>query len=423
MTDGIAIVGLAWGDEGKGKVAEILSESSQTAVRFSGTGNAGHVSYISGTRKVFRHLPVASLREGTRSVLTPGVLLDPNVLATELVELQRTSKDNEYMAVGDCPLVMPWHKKIDEVIDLLKGKYTRGTTGTGSIPAYSDFVSRRSVKLSDLKRQDLSSFLRRNAEISSSELPDRFSQVFDIDFQELAGQLQRLLPSLELLRQEDGALEGRKSPIIFEGSKGSLADLHFGTYPNVQSYSTLSGAAIVTSGFPSRNLKHIVGVTKPYLSLFGEGVFPSEIKELPTAERIRVNGDEKGSLTGAPRRIGWLDLAAIRYSIKLQGATHIWLSKLDALTGIDTIRLADSLMAPNKWRGITNFETTYTEFPGWNEDVSQKKNFSDLPRNAQSFVRALEERLEKSVGVISVGPKLEQVIFQDEFLKNFSLAL
>ena len=410
----IAVLGAQWGDESKGKLAHLLSEGADLSVRFNGGTNAGHTVVVNGEEIRFHLLPAGSLWNCT-AVLGNGMVIDPFALAAELKLLEEKGHRPEIYISTAAHLLLPYHRIVERLSGVGKGL---GTTGRGIGLAYRDKAERTGLRAGDLLsprrfRERLEQKLQREQEIwgeskelqqiGPRKLADEVLQVFE-------PLRERIMETAQLLNR---ALD-RGKRVIFEGAQGALLDIDFGTYPYVTSSSTTIGGIGVGAGVSPRRVERIIGVVKAYTTRVGEGPFPTEESgEIGT--RLREQGREFGATTGRPRRCGWLDLVALKYSMMINGFTELALMKLDVLSGLSQIRVATHYRRggklledfPSGAEALAECEPVYEELPGWKEEIGECRHLNELPPPAQAYIAFIEERLGVPISLISVGPEAE----------------
>ncbi len=412
------VIGAQWGDEGKGKLVDLYAESADFVVRFQGGNNAGHTLVIDGVKTVLHHIPSGILRREVTCVIAGGVVVNPLVCLDEidaLVERGALESPEQLVIGGECSVIAAYHRVLDGAREAAAHGTHIGTTGRGIGPCYEDRVARRSIFVRDLIDDTV---LREKLESNLVEknllLESYGAEPFEVDalFEELRGAGERLRPYIgeanQIAREAIG--EGRK--VLFEGAQGTLLDIGLGTYPFVTSSHTTSGAVPVGSGVPPSAIDEVIGITKAYCTRVGEGPFPTELED-ETGQFLRDAGHEYGSTTGRPRRCGWLDLVALRYAADVNGFTSFALTKLDVLTGLETLDVCvgyeieggerlDTI--PLDWRFLAKVRPVYETLDGWKEDITEVRAFDALPQAAQTYVEFLEERVGVPVSRISVGP-------------------
>lgn len=423
MGKSVVVLGSQWGDEGKGKIVDMLMEQAQVVVRFQGGHNAGHTLVIDGQKTILRLIPSGILHPHAQCLIGNGVVLSPTALLEEMEELEnRGIPVRERLRISDaCILILPYHVALDRAREKAKGKSAIGTTGRGIGPAYEDKVARRALRFSDLfNEKRLGSRLEEALNYHNFVLKN-YHQHDSIEYSELLDQLLMLANKFKSMRADVSALlaayrrEGKN--IMFEGAQGTLLDIDHGTYPFVTSSNTIAGAAAVGSGFGPRYLNTILGITKAYATRVGSGPFPTELTD-KIGERLSKRGNEFGSVTGRPRRCGWLDLVALRRSVELNGLTGLCITKLDVLDELSEIKVCISyqlhgqecLYPPLETDLFSECKPVYETLPGWSESTAHIKKLSDLPKNAQSYLRYIEKIVGVPLDIISTGPDRKDTI-------------
>ncbi|HET6204418.1 MAG TPA: adenylosuccinate synthase [Planctomycetota bacterium] len=423
----VCVVGVQWGDEGKGKVIDVLAEGVDFVVRYQGGNNAGHTVVVDGETFVLHLVPSGILRPGTVNVIGNGVVIDPVQLFHEIDELERRGVRVEanLRVSARAHLILPYHRVLDARAERWKGAGRIGTTGRGIGPAYADKAARTGLRVADLLDRDRLGTRLRAALAEKNEVLGKVYGEPEIPFESVfetyAALGERMRPFAcdagELLRRAHR--EGRK--ILFEGAQGTMLDLDAGTYPYVTSSSTGCWGIAGGTGFPPRWIREVVGIAKAYCTRVGEGPFPTELAP-PLGDRLREQGREYGATTGRPRRCGWFDLLAGRYAIELNGVDRIALTNLDVLRGFDPIRVAVAYRCdggfveafPAARADLGGCEPLYRDFPGFEGDISGVTDFARLPQAARAYVDFLEGALGVPISVVSVGPDRGQVIPRGE---------
>jgi adenylosuccinate synthase len=419
----VVAVGVQWGDEGKGKIVDILSASADIIVRFQGGANAGH-TIVSGDQKVILHLiPSGMLQENTRCIIGNGVVLDPEVLDKEIRELKDLGymkDDKKLMVSGLTHVIMPYHKKLDALREGAAQKKI-GTTGRGIGPAYEDRAARTGIRVVDLlDKKGFSEKVKENLKIKNF-LIHRYYKDKPLKQREIVS---NYAPYRKLLKKyvADAAsflnksMESNKK-ILFEGAQGTYLDVDHGTYPYVTSSNTLSGNACCGSGVPPRSIQHVLGICKAYTTRVGEGPFPTELTGR-ICEIMRERGGEYGATTGRPRRCGWFDAPLVRRAVMLNGVNSIALMKLDVLDEFETIRVCVKYRVGNKIysevpMGLTLFtaaEPIYEEIEGWKSPTKGAKKIGKLPPRVIKYVQRIEELIGARVSIISTGPDRDSTV-------------
>ena len=430
---GIVVIGAQWGDEGKGKVVDVFSEKADFVVRFQGGSNAGHTLVVNGKKTVLHLVPSGILREDSICLVGPGVVLDIEGLVQEITDLKNSGHLNnpKQLSISDlCTVIMPYHKKLDACRENSASATKIGTTRKGIGPAYEDRASRRALTFGDLFNKET---LKAKLEIALQEKNALFEKVYGEkphSVNDLVKWIEPLAEQLKDYRSRDisltvhKALKGGKR-VLFEGAQGSLLDVVHGTYPFVTSSSTIAGSACTGIGIGPTNITKVVGIMKAYTTRVGAGPFPSEqLNDI--GERIRTVGNEFGSTTGRPRRCGWLDLVALKYSIRLNGLTNLALMKLDVLSGLEKIavctgyKVNGELMTdfPPNTTDLEKAEPVFEWMSGWKEDLARISNLKDLPRAAMNYIDFIGNHLATPIDVISVGPGREQTLWVKPLFSN-----
>ena len=410
------VLGAQWGDEGKGKITDILSEGADVVVRYQGGNNAGHTIVVDGERFVLSLIPSGVLYPAVTPVIANGCVVDPAVLLAEMDMLEERGIDSSRVRVSaNAHLIMPYHRKLDAVMERFLGNQQIGTTKRGIGPAYMDKYSRHGIRIQDLFdpkifRQKLDVALKdKNKHLTKvyNQLPMDAGEIAD-EYLAFADRLLDHVTDTSLLIWK--ALREEKS-VLFEGAQGTLLDIDHGTYPFVTSSNPTAGGVGPGAGIGPREIDSVIGVVKAYISRVGTGPFPTELHDDVGEKMVQIGG-EFGTVTGRRRRCGWLDAVALRYAVRVNGLTEIALTKLDVLSHFDSLRIAiayDSLGErhdefPRQQRVLYNCTPVYEDFEGWMSDISEVRRFEDLPAPAQQYVEQVEELASVPVTTISVGP-------------------
>ncbi|MAY03816.1 MAG: adenylosuccinate synthase [Gammaproteobacteria bacterium] len=423
MGKSVVILGTQWGDEGKGKIVDLLTEKASTVVRFQGGHNAGHTLVIKGEKTVLHLLPSGILRDNVRCIIGNGVVLSPDALLKEIDELndKGISVEEKLHISTACPLILPYHVALDQARELKKGNEKIGTTGRGIGPAYEDKAARRGIRMGELLNAE--HFARRLEEVLEYHnfALQSYYGVDPIDYQQTLDQSlemgERIRPmvgdTIDILHtaRKDG------ENILFEGAQGSLLDIDHGTYPFVTSSNTTAGGTATGSGYGPLYLDYVLGITKAYTTRVGAGPFPTELFD-KVGEQLFTKGKERGATTGRNRRCGWFDAAALKMAIRINSVSGICLTKLDVLDGLDTVKVCTGYKGINgsSMACLTSFdqydhlEPIYDELPGWSESTFGVKSLDELPDNARAYIRYIEEKIEAPVDIISTGPDREETI-------------
>jgi adenylosuccinate synthase len=421
MSSSVAVVGLQFGDEGKARVIDFLTEHSDLVVRFQGGSNAGHTVVAHGKKYVFHLVPSGILHDKVRCMIGPGVVLDPWSFKKEVEEIKASIPNIEKRITisSGCHIVMPWHKLLDVVYEKLKGDDKLGTTGRGIGPCYSDRALRHGIRVTQLLNEDE---LRKQIKTVLPIQNAIITKVGGLEALKEADLMQELLEIAQWIRPFVGdvpheinmALDQGKS-VLFEGAQSVMLDIDYGTYPYVTSSNSSLTGLFAGCGVNTKRVSDAWGVTKAYCTRVGEGPFPSELfgKE---GEDLRTKGHEYGATTGRPRRCGWLDIPALRYAIESSSITTLAFTKLDVLTGYPEIKVCVGYEGKNHRvyhtapHEVKHLKPIYEILPGWTEDLTTVRSFGDLPKNAQSFIRKVEAWTKCPIKLITTGPSREQSI-------------
>jgi adenylosuccinate synthase len=427
----IAVVGAQWGDEGKGRVVDYLADDADLVIRYGGGNNAGHTVINPHGHFKLHLIPSGVFHPGTRNLLGNGVVINPPALVKELDGLADAGFAGDNLFISDrAPLVMPYHVLLDQLDERERGASKLGTTSRGIGPAYIDKVARRGLRVVDLMDPDafrarldatLPRIRRLVAGYGADDWADEIAaatdpQLIADDYLAAADRLRRhVVDGQELV---DAALE-RGERILLEGQLGTMRDIDWGIYPYVTSSSPIPGGASLGAGLPAVRIDQVVGVAKAYTTAVGAGPLPAELDD-EDGTRLRDRGAEYGTSTGRPRRCGWYDAVAVRFSVRLAGYSTIALTKLDVLDGFERIRLAVAYRDPvdgTEWRTVPastsvyeRLEPVYEELPGWQADTTACRAYAELPSAARRYVERLEELAGVPIGYVSVGPEREQMI-------------
>jgi len=426
MGKSVVVLGTQWGDEGKGKIVDLLTERASHVVRFQGGHNAGHTLVIGGKKTVLHLLPSGILRNGVTCVIGNGVVLSPPALLKEIDEVEAQGiKVCDHLRISSaCPLILPYHVALDQARENRKGSNKIGTTGRGIGPAYEDKAARRGIRLGELMHA--AHFTERLAEVMEYHnfILTQYFKVAAIDYQET---LDTTLQMAERIRPmvcdtTDLLHTARKQDcnILFEGAQGSLLDIDHGTYPFVTSSNTTAGGTATGSGYGPLYLDYVLGITKAYTTRVGSGPFPTELFDA-VGEHMFTKGKEIGASTGRNRRCGWFDAAAVKLAIRINSVSGICLTKLDVLDGLDTVKICvgykgikdDSMTCLTSFDSYNTLEPVYEEMPGWKESTFGARSLGELPQNARNYIRHIEELIDAPVAIISTGPDREETIMLD----------
>ena len=423
----VVVIGTQWGDEGKGKIVDLLTERAAAVVRFQGGHNAGHTLVIDGRKTVLHLIPSGILRDGVQCLIGNGVVLAPAPLLDEIRELEAKGvpvRDRLRISPA-CPLILPYHVAMDVAREKSLGEQKIGTTGRGIGPAYEDKAARRGVRLGDLFYwQQFSSKLAEVMDYYNFLLANYY-QAKPVDFQQTLDSTREVADELLPMVADIGPmlhdLRDAGENILFEGAQGTLLDIDLGTYPFVTSSNTTVGGAAVGTGFGPRFLDYILGTTKAYATRVGSGPFPTELSD-DVGKRLAERGDEFGATTGRPRRCGWFDAVAIRQVVQINSLSGLCLSKLDVLDGLEAIRICigyeDSTGTPMRPRFDSEFYSeirpVYEDLPGWRESTAGARSLTELPGAARAYIERIEEAVGAPIAVISTGPDREETIVLED---------
>jgi adenylosuccinate synthase len=423
MAKNVVIVGTQWGDEGKGKIVDWLTEQSQGVVRFQGGHNAGHTLVIQGRKTILRLIPSGILRPDVACYIGNGVVLAPQALLAEIDELAAAGVAcTQRLAIsGNCPLILEYHVALDQAREERKGAGKIGTTGRGIGPAYEDKVSRRAVRAQDLFDAERFAERVREALDLHNFVLTRYLGAAAVDADAVIDTNlalgERIKPMLTDVSYRLNEVMAKGHRLLFEGAQGALLDVDHGTYPFVTSSNTVAGAAAAGAGVAPQKLQYVLGITKAYATRVGSGPFPTELTDA-TGEHLRTKGNEFGSVTGRPRRCGWFDAAALKRAVQINGLTGLAITKLDVLDGLPTVRLCTGYRHDGKVADILPYgadqvarcEPVYEDFPGWTQSTYGVRDWEGLPANAQRYLRRLSEVTGVPIDLVSTGPDREQTI-------------
>lgn len=430
MGKNVVVLGTQWGDEGKGKIVDLLTENAQVVVRYQGGHNAGHTLKINGVKTVLRLIPSGMLREHVICYIGNGVVLSPQALLSEIEELESNGINvRKRLRISQaCPLILPCHVALDKARETHMGKSAIGTTGRGIGPAYEDKIARRALKVGDLfHRERFVSKLTELLEYHNFLLTNYFKQPA-VELQPILEESMHWAEQLKPMACDVSAhlhehrVKGDK--ILFEGAQGVYLDVDHGTYPFVTSSNTCVGSVTNGAGFGPKYIDYVLGITKAYTTRVGGGPFPTELSD-ETGKRIAERGQEFGAVTGRPRRCGWFDAVLLKRSIELNSISGLCITKLDVLDGLDLLRIAVAYKdsqgnilsrPPQAADDFAGIEPIYEEHPGWQESTADVTVLSDLPENARSYLNRIEELLGIPMHMLSTGPERDStIILQDPF--------
>jgi adenylosuccinate synthase len=416
------VLGAQWGDEGKGRVVDYFAETADYVVRFQGGNNAGHTIIVGEQKLALSLIPSGIHYPECTPVIASGTVVDPAVLLEEMEMLSGKNLDpSRVLLSSNAHLIMPYHRKLDAVIERYLGKNQIGTTKKGIGPAYTDKYSRSGIRVQDLFDPKIFAEKVETALEEKNRILPRVYNTLPMEPQEIIdeylGYAERLRPHVTdtALLLNKAIKEGKE--VLFEGAQGTLLDIDHGTYPFVTSSNSTAGGAVVGSGVGPKAIDEVVGVAKAYISRVGTGPFPTELNDEVGDKMIELGG-EYGTVTGRRRRCGWLDLLALRYAARVNSLTRIFLTKLDILSAFDTIKVATGYRAgddsyddfPAQQSVLYNCEPEYQELPGWREDITDVREYGDLPKEARAYIEYVQEAVEAPIGWVSVGPERSQLI-------------
>ncbi|MBP2281388.1 adenylosuccinate synthase [Psychrobacter sp. PL15] len=421
MGKNVVVLGSQWGDEGKGKIVDLLTEKAAAVARFQGGHNAGHTLVVDGKTTVLHLIPSGILREGVTCFIGNGVVLAPDALLKEMKELEANNVPvRERLRISpNCPLIMPYHVALDQAREAKRGSGKIGTTGRGIGPAYEDKVARRAIKLVDLFRDDLEEKLRNLIEYHNFQLT-QYYKVEGIDFDETYKLCQEWKEEIRDMvtdvTEELDQLRRAGKNLMFEGAQGTLLDIDHGTYPFVTSSSVTAGGVSTGTGIGPLYLDYVLGITKAYTTRVGSGPFPTELFDDVGAHLAKV-GREFGATTGRARRCGWFDAAALRRAVVLNSLSGICLTKLDVLDGLEELRIGVGYELPEtECAGAHDAEfyesvtPKYETLVGWSESTVGITNYDDLPENAKKYIKRIEALIDCPIDIISTGPERDETI-------------
>lgn len=426
----VVISGAQWGDEGKGKIVDYLAAQANTVVRFQGGSNAGHTVAVGGEEYKLRLLPSGILYKGTTCVIGNGVVVDPQCLLEEIDNLQVRGVDRSNIRLSNrAHVVMPWHKLFDELGEESRGSNKIGTTKRGIGPCYIDKADRIGIRVCDLiDREDFAAKVKSVVGMKNLILEKVYNHAplsAEEIIREYEGYAERLRPfvcdTIALLNEQIDA--GKK--ILFEGAQATMLDIDYGTYPYVTSSHPISGGVGVGAGVAPKKIDKVVGVVKAYCTRVGEGPFPTEqLNEI--GDKLREAGHEFGTVTGRPRRTGWLDACIVKYAGQLSGTDYMAVTRLDILDTFDEIKMCTAYKIdgkvineiPASLKILAKVEPVYETFAGWKTDISEIRRYEDLPANARKYLERMAEVTGISLGIISVGPNRDQTIVLENIFEE-----
>jgi adenylosuccinate synthase len=417
----IVIVGAQWGDEGKGKIVDLLTQYADMVVRFQGGNNAGHTVYLKKEKFVFHIIPSGILYDNKKCVIGNGVVIDPGTLIEEITGLKKRGylkDDSQLMISEEAHLILPYHRRIDVARERV---FKIGTTGRGIGPAYEDKAARSGIRMGDLVDENIfkkkleANLVQKNMYLVQvlKEEGFEFGKIYE-EFVQFRDQLGKYVRNTSLVIHEE-IQKGKH--VLFEGAQGALLDLDHGTYPYVTASNTVAANACVGSGIGPTMIDSVMGIAKAYTTRVGEGPFPTELHDA-LGEKIRQKGEEFGATTGRPRRCGWFDAVVVNHSIRINGIQGITITKLDVLNDLDKIkvcvgyRLKGKVInhVPSNVETLNSAEPVYEELDGWKTEIKGARTLADLPLNAQRYLRRIEELIGTKIVMVSVGSERNETI-------------
>ncbi|OGT89010.1 MAG: adenylosuccinate synthase [Gammaproteobacteria bacterium RIFOXYA12_FULL_61_12] len=423
MGKNVVVIGTQWGDEGKGKIVDLLTDKAHAVARFQGGHNAGHTLVIEGKKTVLHLIPSGILRDNVRCLIGNGVVLSPDALLTEIDKLEQNGVPvSERLGISEsCPLILPYHVSLDQAREKARGNKAIGTTGRGIGPAYEDKVSRRGIRLGEI--------------FDTARIADRLREVMDyhnhalkhyfdfetVDYRQvldtLMAQAERIRPMVEDVTGTLHAYRRAGKNVMYEGAQGALLDIDHGTYPYVTSSNTTAGGAASGSGMGPRYLDYVLGIVKAYTTRVGAGPFPTELFD-GDGDHLGTKGHEFGATTGRKRRCGWLDTVSLRRSLDINSVSGLCITKLDVLDGLDTLKICVAYQLDGKEVdtppvGADRFaecQPVYIEMPGWKESTLGAKGLDELPQAARDYLAKVEELTGTPIDIVSTGPDREETV-------------
>ncbi|HJU40411.1 MAG TPA: adenylosuccinate synthase [Tahibacter sp.] len=429
MGKSVVILGAQWGDEGKGKIVDLLTEQVGAVVRFQGGHNAGHTLVIGGKKTVLHLIPSGILRDDALCLIGNGVVLSPAALQTEIGELEAQGVDvrSRLKISPATPLIMPYHIAVDQAREKASGAKAIGTTGRGIGPAYEDKVARRGIRVADLFYPDQLADKLRDAVDYHNFVLEHWLKAGTVDYRKVLDEALEfgtyVKPMVDDVSTVLYDLRRAGKRILFEGAQGSLLDIDHGTYPYVTSSNTTVGGAYAGSGVGASDIDYVLGIAKAYATRVGGGPFPTELDD-DMGELLRKRGNEFGATTGRPRRCGWIDLVALKRAVQVNGICGLAITKLDVLDGLPSIKVCiayeyrgkQRTLAPLDAAGWEECKPVYLEFPGWQEPTSGVREFGKLPPAARAYLRAVEELAECPLALVATGADRDDtIILRDPF--------
>ena len=417
------VIGSQWGDEGKGKIVDLLSDHIDIVARYQGGANAGHTICWGDQTFILHLIPSGIFHDGVMCVIGNGVVIDPVAMIDEIDKVKSLGYDvkGRLLVSHNAHLIMPYHKKIEEARERARDAGAIGTTGRGIGPAYVDKYARTGIRVVDLLDREV---LRAKLKVSIEEKNAILKSVYraeELNVEQIIDEYiefdQLIDPYITDTTQYLGYALKEGKTILAEGAQGALLDIDFGTYPFVTSSHPTIGGCCTGLGIPATSIKRVIGITKAYCTRVGNGPFPTELED-ETGKRLRKIGHEYGATTGRPRRCGWLDLVALRYTAMINGLTEIAITKMDVLSGLDEIKICtryrlhdkETNRYPNEGQTLAKVEPLYEVVPGWKDDITGITHYRDLPKAAQDYLSFISSFMETDISIVSTGPKRAQTI-------------
>lgn len=428
QNNNIVIIGTQWGDEGKGKIVDWLTEKAAAVVRFQGGHNAGHTLVINGKKTILRLLPSGIMHQNVQCYIGNGVVVSPEALIKEITELEHIGIEVRHrLKISEaCPLIMPYHIALDQARELKKGPDKIGTTGRGIGPCYEDKVARRAIRIQDLfNPTGLKTKLAENLDYYNFQLQYYYKvSTLDLDqiYAEMLVAATAIKPMVADVSRKLFNLNKLGKKVIFEGAQGTLLDIDFGTYPFVTSSNCVAGGAATGAGISPRMINYVLGIAKAYTTRVGSGPFPTELID-EIGNGLASRGNEFGSVTGRARRCGWFDAAALKRAVQINGISGICITKLDVMDGMEEIKICVGYLRDGKEYDILPFGSDlvvnctpiYETMPGWSESTAGLQTYTALPENAKKYLRRIEEIIETPIEIISTGPdRVETILLNNQ---------
>ena len=416
------IIGAQWGDEGKGKIVDLLSKQTDYVARYQGGANAGHTLNFDGQTHILHLIPSGIFHSNTSCIIGNGVVIDPLTLLEEIDLVTNTGVDIEgrLLISENAHVILPYHGSLDKVGEHALGQQKIGTTGRGIGPAYVHKIARVGIRMMDLSDGE---FLRKKIEVNLAEINTKLQSYSapPLELEEIYEQMlsagEKLKPFICNTTERIHKALAADREILLEGAQGALLDIDHGTYPYVTSSSPTAGGACIGTGIPPTSIDNVMGITKAYCTRVGNGPFPTELKD-KTGDAIREAGHEFGSTTGRPRRCGWIDLVALKYAVKINGINELAITKLDVLDGFETVKACisytidgeETTQFPRRLQTLERIEPNYREFKGWKNSTRDAGSYEELPENTRNFLEAISDYLDVPISIVSTGPGRDETI-------------